>query len=153
MTSNTLKRNSILIITVLVAMAGLAIAQSPRTASTQRQASSAEGPKVIAIKFHADWCGYCKAMGPVFEEMQAKYDQQPVLYVRLDLTREAGRRQAQYMAHALGMGDDIWSEYGGKTGFVLLVDGTTGEVIEKLTHDQSLKAMGASLREAVRNAS
>lgn len=152
MTSNALKRNSILIITVLVAMAGLAIAQSPRTTSTQRQASSAEGPKVIAIKFHADWCGYCKAMGPVFEEMQAKYDQQPVLYVRLDQTREAGRRQAQYMARALGMGD-IWTEYGGKTGFVLLVDGTTGEVIEKLTHDQSLKAMGASLREAVRNAS
>lgn len=152
MTSNALKRNSILIITVLVAMAGLAIAQSPRTTSTQRQAASAEGPKVIAIKFHADWCGYCKAMGPVFEEMQAKYDQQPVLYVRLDQTREAGRRQAQYMARALGMGD-IWAEYGGKTGFVLLVDGTTGEVIEKLTHDQSLKAMGASLREAVRNAS
>ena len=152
MTSNALKRNAILIITVLVAMGGLAIAQSPRTTSTQRQAASAEGPKVIAIKFHADWCGYCKAMGPVFEEMQAKYDQQPVLYVRLDQTREAGRRQAQYMAHALGMGD-IWAEYGGKTGFVLLVDGTTGEVIEKLTHDQSLKAMGASLREAVRNAS
>lgn len=153
MTSKALKRNSVLIITVLVAMAGLAIAQSPRTTSTQRQASSAAGPKVIAIKFHADWCGSCKAMGPVFEEMQAKYDQQPVLYVRLDLTREAGRRQAQYMAHALGMGDDIWSEYGGKTGFVLLVDGTTGEVIEKLTPDQNLKAMGAALQDAVRNAS
>ena len=92
-------------------------------------------------------------MGPVFEEMQAKYDQLSVLYVRLDLTREAGRRQAQYMAHALGMGDDIWSEYGGTTGCGRLVDGTTGEGIWKRTPDQSLKAMGASLREAVRNAS
>lgn len=153
MTSKAHMRNSVLIITVLVAVAGLAIAQDSRTTSTQRQSASVTGPKVIAVKFHADWCGSCKAMGPVFEEMQDKYDQQPVLYVRLDLTREAGRRQAQYMVHALGMGDNIWSEYGRKTGFILLVNAETREVIKKLTPDQNLKAMGASLQEAVKNAS
>tara|TARA_E500000331_G_C17267879_1_gene717890 strand:+ start:2873 stop:3037 length:165 start_codon:yes stop_codon:yes gene_type:complete len=27
-------------------------------------------PELIAIKFHADWCGSCKLMGSTFEELQ-----------------------------------------------------------------------------------
>jgi len=109
------------------------------------------GPKIIAVKFHADWCGYCKAMGDVYQEMQAKFDQKPVLWITLDHTREHGRMQAEYLAHALDM-EAIWAEYGGKTGFILLVNARTGEVVDKLTHEQTLKQMGARLAEAVERA-
>jgi len=109
------------------------------------------GPKLIAVKFHADWCGYCKAMGDVYEEMQAKFDRQPVLWITLDQTREHGRTQAEYLAYALNM-KDIWSEHGGKTGFILLVNAETGQVMEKLTHEQTLKQMGAKLVAAVEKA-
>ncbi len=60
----------------------LAFAATGMSAGQQTRAAVDEGPKIIAIKFHADWCGYCKAMGPVFEELQAKYDRLPVLTSR-----------------------------------------------------------------------
>ena len=37
-------------------------------------------PKIIALKFHADWCGFCKAMGPIFTDLQNKSDGKPVLF-------------------------------------------------------------------------
>lgn len=140
----------------VVGLATLGGAGAATTADAQAAqactAAEMQRPKVIAIKFHADWCGYCKAMGPVFEEMQAKYDQQPVLFIELDQTREFDRRQAAYMAHALGL-DSVWDEHGGKTGFVLLIDATTKRVVQRLSHEQSLKQMGAALEQAVDSAS
>lgn len=120
-------------------------------AESSREKKLPEAPQIIAVKFHADWCGYCKAMGSAFEELQAKHDAQPVLYVTLDQTREFNRRQSKFLAHALGL-DDVWSEHGGKTGFVLLIDGKTRVVVAKLTHEQNLKQMGTALLEAVSKA-
>jgi len=136
---------------LVAALAGMGFAGSTQPTSGQSDKAEAHRAKVIAVKFHADWCGYCKAMGPVFEELQAKYDQEPVLYVEFDQTREFGRKQSAYMAGALGL-EGVWMENGGKTGFVLLVDATTKEVMRRLSHEQSLKEMGAALQEAVANA-
>lgn len=132
---------------LLVGMMGFAVA-----AESAQESKSPETPQIIAVKFHADWCGFCKAMGSVFEELQAKFDTQPVLYVTLDQTREFNRRQSTFLAHALGL-DCLWSEHGGKTGFILLIDGKTREAVAKLTHEQNLKQMGAALVEAVGKAS
>lgn len=146
----------LLTLVAIMAIAGIAIAQSTtRTApATQDSGGSTEGaaPKVIAVKLHADWCGHCKQMGAAFEEMQAKFDQEPVLYITLDQTRDFGRKQSQYLAHTLGL-DGVWKEHGGKTGFILLIDPNSRQVVQTLTHEQNLKQMGAALEEAVRNAS
>jgi len=101
-------------------------------------------PAVIAVKFHADWCGSCKAMGGVFEELQAKFDTKPVLYVTLDHTRDFNRQQSKFMAQSLGL-DNVWAKYGGKTGFILLIDGKTREVLGTFKSTQTLKEMGAEL--------
>jgi len=131
--------------------AGLATAgTAQQTRVTENEA--ARHAKVMAIKFHADWCGSCKAMGPVFEEMQAKFDREPALFIELDHTREFDRRQSAYLAHALGL-DRVWKDNGGKTGFILLVDATTKSVLQRLTADQDLKQMGAALQDAVASAS
>jgi len=119
------------------------------TGSAQNQQKPAEAPKIIAIKFHADWCGFCKAMGSTFEELQAKFDTLPVLYLVLDHTREYNRKQSAYLAYALDLAD-VWAEFGGKTGFILLINAKTKQVVTKLTHQQSLKEMGALLVEAVK---
>ncbi|MCI0629520.1 MAG: thioredoxin family protein [Phycisphaerales bacterium] len=110
-----------------------------------------DAPKIIAVKFHADWCGFCKQMGGVFEEMQAKFDKEPVLYVTFDQTRDFNRTQSRYLAHTMGL-DCVWKEHGGKTGFVLLIDPNTHKVVQTLTHEQNLKQMGAALQEAVKAA-
>ena len=135
--------SALLILTLALGALGLRAPQDARPTMHD------EGPEIIAIKFHADWCGYCKAMGPVFDELQAKYDQQPVLFVVFDQTREFNRRQSQYLADALGL-EDVWDEHGGKTGFVLLIDAKTNKIIERLGHERSLKEMGASLLDAAK---
>jgi len=137
----------------LASLGGAGLATAGTTGQTQAtEDEAARHAKVMAIKFHADWCGSCKAMGPVFEEMQAKFDQEPVLYIELDHTRQFDRRQSTYMAHSLGL-DSVWEDNGGKTGFILLVDATTKTVLQRLTHEQGLKQMGGALQDAVANAS
>lgn len=143
-------RSFLPVVLVLMAVAASWATFAQVEAQSGEQADT--GPKVIAVKFHADWCGYCKAMGGVFEEMQAKFDQQPVLWVTFDQTRENNRKQSGYLAHALGL-DDIWAEHGGKTGFILLLDAQTLEVTDTLSHELSLKEMGARLVEVVEFAS
>ncbi len=136
---------------VPVFVAAIVMLQTIPLQSSENNASAA-GPKIIAVKFHADWCGYCKAMGPVFEELQAKFDLQPALYVTFDQTREFDRKQSQYLANAMGL-NQVWAKHGGSTGFILLIDANTKEVVEKLSHEKNLKEMGAALQEAVKQAS
>lgn len=125
------------------------IAQLIMTGLSAEMVKTAEtAPEIIAVKFHADWCGSCKAMGSVFEELQAKYDTKPVLYVTLDHTRDFNRQQSKYMAQALGL-EKIGMEHGGKTGFILLIDGKSLEVVGKLTREHNLKQMGAALVEVL----
>ncbi|MEM7364904.1 MAG: thioredoxin family protein [Pseudomonadota bacterium] len=103
-----------------------------------------ESPQLIAIKFHADWCGSCKRMGNTFEELQQKHDTLPVLYLVLDHTRRYDRDQSAFHMQTLGL-ENIWDEYGGKTGFVLLVDPQSSEVVARLTHEHTLKDMGKAI--------
>ncbi|MEO1083660.1 MAG: thioredoxin domain-containing protein [Acidobacteriota bacterium] len=100
-------------------------------------------PDVVAVKFHADWCGSCKRMGTVFEDLRNKYDGKSVLFVELDLTNGTTKSQAEFMASALGFGDVYASNQG--TGFILLLDGKSRQQLAKLTADQNIKAMGAEI--------
>ena len=100
-------------------------------------------PDLVAVKFHADWCGSCKRMGPVFEDLRNKYDGESILFVELDLTNGTTRTQAEYLAAALGFGD-VYAQNQG-TGFILLLDGKSKQQVAKLTADQNIKEMGAEL--------
>lgn len=100
-------------------------------------------PDLLAVKFHADWCGSCKKMGTVFEDLRNKYDGRSVLFVTLDLTNGTTRSQAEFMAAALGFGNVFEKNAG--TGFILLLDGDSRQQVAKLTADQNIKVMGAEL--------
>lgn len=91
---------------------------------------------LYAVAFHADWCGSCKILGPNITKARGKadLDNQNVLFVTLDLTNATTRNQSKLMAHALGLGE-FYKTNAGKTGFVLLVNSKTGEILGKLTKD------------------
>ena len=120
--------------------------------ATLASLAAADKAQVIAIKMHADWCGSCKAIGTSFEELQEKFDTKPVLYVTLDHTRDYQRQQSLFLLQGLGL-DQSLASHAGKTGFILLVDADSKQVLAKLTREHSFKEMGAKLAEVVDSAS
>lgn len=46
-----------------------------------------EGKKPCIIDFYADWCGPCKQVAPILEEMAAKYKDQIIVY-KIDVDKE-----------------------------------------------------------------
>lgn len=93
---------------------------------------------LYAVTFHADWCGTCRKLEPELVEARANgdLDNQNVLFVTLDLTNDTTKHQAGLLASALGIGD-FYESNRGKTGFVLLVNGKTGETVGRITGDMT----------------
>lgn len=127
----------------------LAVQGSPAIAEQPSAKAKAAAPAVIAVKFHADWCGYCKAMGPIFTDLENKFDGKPVLFVTFELTNQSSARQAEYLASALGLGD-LWASNNGATGTIRLIDYESRREVRTLTSKDDMKTMGAAIEEAVR---
>lgn len=129
---------------LVVLTAGIGVARALAPAPSR----SATAPELIAVKFHADWCGSCKAMGPSFIDLRNKFDDRPVLFVRFDFTSASDRVQSEYHAAALGL-DSVWDEYGNKTGFILLIDADTKRIIDKLGPSDDFTAMKSMFTKAI----
>ena len=98
--------------------------------------AAAGKPKLMAVSFHADWCGSCQQIAPQLEKARGKadLDNKDVLFVKLDLTNGTTRNQSALLASAIGLGD-FYAQNKGGTGFVLLVDAATGEHVGKITKE------------------
>ncbi len=94
--------------------------------------------KLIALKFYADWCPTCKAMGPVFTDLSNKFDDSSVLFVTLDFTNSTTRKNANLMMQALRL-SHLLNTYKG-TGYIVLLDAKSHKILEtftvKLTFDE-----------------
>ncbi len=102
-------------------------------------------PKLLAVKFHADWCRICRAMGPVFEDLQNKMDGSDVLFVKLDFTNNQTKHQANLLGSELGLKDILKQNYK-RTGFVLVIDAKTKKVLKKLTVDDDVYSMETKIK-------
>ena len=98
-----------------------------------------EPPQLMVVKFHADWCGSCRALGPAITDLSNKFDGQPVLFTELDFTNITAKNQTLLLASALGIGGVV-EEHNG-TGFILVIDSKTKEVKAKLNKTQPIKEM------------
>ncbi len=48
--------------------------------------------KTMVIDFYADWCGPCKMMGPVIEELAGEYEDKLIAKVDVDNTPELAQK-------------------------------------------------------------
>ena len=116
----------------------LLLMASPALAGTV-QVDGEGSPALYVVKVHADWCGSCKALAPVLEEVRETLTAESVLFLELDVTDEARTAQARLLAVALGIEDHLKAN--NKTGLVLLIDPSDKALLETLTRENSAEEM------------
>ncbi len=136
----------------VIVVAGIAIfALSGRNAKAGSDYQYAGEPEIVAATFSSAWCSACKILKPRLADVIPDFAEQPVKFVEFDFT--FGQREEIYeQAAAEGLGD-LYPRYKGATGFTLLVDSDTGEIIDMLTINHSKNAMRAAIAQAVALAS
>ena len=115
-------------------------------AKPKQKADRPAQPRLIAVRYHADWCKPCSTLAPCFDELQASVQDEAVLFVTLDFTNDRSKKQAEYLAAALGL-NEIWRSNGIKTGQVLIIDAQKKEVVQTLLATDDVKRMRAKLTE------
>lgn len=106
-------------------------------------AQEQEHAQLMVVKFHADWCGSCKAIAPAVKDLKASLEGKPILFVTLDFTNDATKSQANMLSMALGIHEIVSKN--SKTGFLLVMDSKTKKVHEKLTKKMSSKEMESKI--------
>lgn len=104
----------------------------------------AREPDLIAVAFVADWCAACKAMKPKLAAAMKASADSSCLFVNVDQT-DRHSSQGEYLLASLGLAD-LWKDNAGKTGFVLLVNPRSHEIVGRLTADQDVNHMTTTIR-------
>ncbi|RZO67324.1 MAG: thioredoxin [Parvularculaceae bacterium] len=105
-----------------------------------------DSPEVIAVTFSSAWCASCKILKPRLARVIPAYEDKPIQFLDLDFT--LGRKKALRRTAVQYGFEAIFDELAGATGFTLLIDHDTGEIIDTITANYSEKAMHASLSAA-----
>ena len=109
-------------IALIVAICTLAACHSSVSKEASKAASKtgemlstkADSKKPTVILFYAQWCGYCKKMFPMFQELQPKYKDR-VNFFYIDIDSEKGRALAtQYRTKQSGVPDTQFYSADGK---------------------------------------
>ncbi|NKB65765.1 MAG: hypothetical protein GKR89_01770 [Candidatus Latescibacteria bacterium] len=101
-------------------------------------------PALYVVKVHADWCGSCKALVPVLQEVKTAVADQPALFVELDVTDEAHTAQSRLLAAALGIEEHLKAN--NKTGIVLLIKAADKSLVETLNKTNPAAEMATKIK-------
>ena len=89
--------------------------------------------QLVAVKIHADPCGRCKRIAPVFADLQNEFSDDPVLFLTFDLTSEGSRKQAEKLSQRFGI-QELFAKHR-YTGVIVLAtpDGQVWDVLDSDT--------------------
>ncbi len=108
-------------------------------------------PNVIAVRVHADWCGACAKLNPVFPDLKKRSSEMPVLFMTFDVTNGGTSRQAEYLAGVAGLGE-IWQSLRKKVGNIVLIDTKSKRTVSTVAATDGLESIENALRRAVDSA-
>lgn len=115
---------------------------------TASKTAVSEEIEVLTVYMYADWCSACQNIKPKMEKAMREFEDDPILFTKMDMTDDFTSHQSKLLATRIGV-LDIFDKNEGKTGFVLLVDANTNEIIDKITTDDDeegiIKKINASL--------
>lgn len=133
-----------------VAFAG-AFFMFARTPATNAQAAYAGKPEVVAATFSSSWCSACKILKPKLAKVIPGFAKEKVAFIEFDFTF-GPRAELAAEAERYGLAE-LYERNKGATGFTVLVDSDTGEILDTLTMNFSESAMRAAIAQAIAIAS
>ena len=146
-----MKNNKNIAFFAILAVGVAIFASIGRTGATGAEYTYPGEPEIIAATFSSAWCSSCKILEPRLAKVAPQFSDSPVKFVKLDFTF-GQRGEVAELAAAEGLGE-IYPDYEGATGFTLLVDAQTGEIVDSLTINHSPAAMRAAIAQAIASAS
>ncbi|MEL7487552.1 MAG: thioredoxin [Pseudomonadota bacterium] len=130
----------------LGAVAVIYIGRAPATGATAQSAYDGE-PEIIAATFASAWCSSCKVLEPRLKKIIPDFRERPVRFIEFDFTFGKNDGHADLAAET-GLAE-VFDRFQDATGFTLLVDAESGEVIDMLTINHSQDAMRMAIAQAI----
>ncbi len=119
--------------------------------SAMQQAGQLQPPDIVALRMHADWCGACKQLSPMYAKLLERTTELPVLHLTFDVTDNNTRRQADYLAALLGL-EQLCSDQTKQVGTIVLLDAGSKQVISTVAASGNIKSIEAAVRGALKAA-
>lgn len=114
------------------------------------QAQSNNEIEVIGVKMDAEWCGKCQVMNPKLDNIYSNFKNEPVLFIKFNMTDNFTVQQSAMLADRLNL-NHLFEENKGQTGYMVLVNAQTNEVLETLHSDLSEEEIESKIRSVLKN--
>lgn len=159
MTFKTIRPTTILTIVLALVIAGFVgrgflhrgeYSAQPGMAQDPPAAFTAGKPNLVAATFYSAWCSSCAVLDPRLREVAPEFDGRAVQFVKFDFSMGPNDGH-QRKADALGIGG-LYGQNKGATGFMLLIDSRTEEVIDTITMTRSVDGIRDALNAAITSA-
>ena len=135
----------------ILAAGAFAFFVTARTPAVSADAVYEGEPEIVAATFSSAWCSACKILKPKITGVIPEFADKPITFVELDFTfgqRDDIRKIAEQEKF-----EEVYDRFKGATGFTLLIDRETGEIVDTLTMNHSKKAMRAAIAQSIAIAS
>lgn len=136
---------------LVLCVLGLLVSNVSPTLGEVLDSRGLDAARMTAIFVRADWDEASRKLQPVFEGLMNRFDEEPVLFVTLDLTNATVRHQALLLSKELRLGK-VSEEVQGKLGTIQFVTSQEERtVISALTAETSFEQASKGLLDALQH--